>query len=49
VQNGPNAVVEEREPVSELPPPLSPPEPATDKEGPSAVSKQVEAEKESVK
>ena len=47
VPSGPNPVVDEKEAVSELPPPLSPPEPTTDKEGPSAVSKQ--AEKEQVK
>ncbi len=44
VTGGPNPVTDEKESASELPPPLSPPEPAVEKEGPSAVSKQVEKE-----
>ncbi len=40
--SGPNPVVDEKESATELPPPLSPPEPATDQPGPSAVSKEVE-------
>ena len=46
VTSGPNPVTDEKEAVSELPPPLSPPEPTPDKQAPSAVavSKQVEKE-----
>lgn len=46
VTNGPNAVTDEKEAVSELPLPLSPLEPATDKASPSAVSKEVEKEQQ---
>jgi diacylglycerol kinase (ATP) len=46
VINAPNPVTDEKEAASELPPPLSPPEPATEKEGPSAVSKEVEKQQE---
>ncbi len=46
LKSGPNPVIDEKETVSELPPPLSPPEPATDKPGPSAVSKELEKEQQ---